>query len=376
MKPTHPAHPAPAPAATLWGRPIFTAKHPDVQTSMARLTQQPPQQPPTQQPPTQQPPTQPPQQPPTQPTHAHAHADAEASFKAIPARRALSQVILTPNTRAELEGALSRVRHQHTLFNEWGLKALDDTGARAVLNLYGPPGTGKSMCAEGIAHELGMPLLTISYAELESKFVGETPKNIERAFQSAREQGAVIFFDEADSILGKRLSSVQQSADHAVNLARSVMLLAMDAFEGVVIFATNLAQNYDSAFVRRIQTHVRFELPDLERRVLIASGMLVPSLPCDPEVTPALLAELSDGLSGADLRTVVLNAAAVAVARQGVARRVARADLELAIEGVRRGQRDVASASGGRRVLEAREEVVSPESLDEETPQAPLAARE
>ena len=344
---------------TLWGRPIFAGKHPDTHTTNKALSDLDASGAPS--------PSSPNPNPNPNTKERGATTQEGPTFSATPARRALSQVILTPNTRAELDGALSRVRHQHTLFHEWGLKALDEKGARAVLNFYGPPGTGKSMCAEGIAHELGMPLLTVSYAELESKFVGETPKNIERAFQSAREQGAVIFFDEADSILGKRLSSVQQSADHAVNLARSVMLLAMDAFEGVVIFATNLAQNYDSAFVRRIQTHVRFELPDLERRALIAQGMLVPSLPCDPAVTPALLAELSDGLSGADLRTVVLNAAAVAVARQGEARRVARADLELAIEGVRRGQKDVANTPSGRRVLESREEVVPPDSLDEQT---------
>lgn len=338
--------PASAPR-TLFGRPISTTLHPDAHTT-AQATRDLDEQPSGQ-----------------RARGEQAKEQEGPAFSAEPPQHALRDVILTPATREEVEGALSRVRHRHTLFNEWGLKALDKKGARAVLNFYGPPGTGKSMCAEAVAHEMGMPILKVSYAELESKFVGETPKNIEKAFKAAREQGAVIFFDEADSILGKRLGSVQQSSDHAVNLARSVMLLAMDAFEGVVVFATNLAQNYDSAFVRRIQTHVRFELPDLERRAQIAAGMLVPALPRAEEVTPALLAALSEGLSGADLRTVVLNAAAVAVAREGAARRVERADLARAVEGVRRGREEVASPGGGApRVIESREEVVSPESLD------------
>ena len=100
----------------------------------------------------------------------------------------------------------------------WGLRRLFPHLSGTALNLYGPPGTGKTLCAEALAYELGRPLLVADYAEIESKYVGDTPKNIVRCFEQAEHAEAVLFFDEADLILGSRLSSVSQSADHGVNV--------------------------------------------------------------------------------------------------------------------------------------------------------------
>jgi SpoVK/Ycf46/Vps4 family AAA+-type ATPase len=284
-------------------------------------------------------------------------------FKAEQPNWQIDDVILPQAVRVEIDSALDRIRHQETLFHDWGLSKVDPHGARSVLNFYGPPGTGKSMCAEAIASYMGKPIIKVNYADLESKYVGETPKNIEGAFEAAREQDAVIFFDEADSILGKRLSSVTQGADHSVNLSRSVMLLAMDRFDGVVLFATNLAQNYDEAFVRRIQSHIRFELPDLKAREQICTRMLVERLPRADEVTAQSFAALSEGLSGGDLRTVTLNAASRAVSREGEARKVTLEDLQGCIEQVRLGKQEVAQQAKSERPMEVREEEVTPESL-------------
>jgi SpoVK/Ycf46/Vps4 family AAA+-type ATPase len=290
---------------------------------------------------------------------------ASEQFPAREPERSLEEVVHPAKVRAQLNAALDRLRHSVTLFDEWGLSAIDPHGARAVLNFYGPPGTGKSMTAEAIAHHMGKRVITVSYAELESKYVGDTPKNIRRAFQAAREQDALIFFDEADSILGKRLSSVTQSADHGVNVSRSVMLMEMDRFDGLLIFATNLAQNYDSAFVRRIQTHIALELPDEAGREAIAEKMLVAKLPREPQVTPKSLAQLSEGLSGGDLRTVVINAASHAVSREGEDRLLKLSDLERCVAEVREAKEEVA-ATKARAPQEVEEQELSPEEVPSE----------
>jgi ATP-dependent 26S proteasome regulatory subunit len=135
-------------------------------------------------------------------------------------------------------------------------------------------------------------------------------------------------------------------------LSRSVMLLAMDKFEGVVVFATNLAQNYDSAFVRRIHNHIKFELPDLAAREHIFEKMLVPELPLDPEVTAKSLAMISEGLSGGDLRTIVINAAAKAVSRTGLEQLVKKADFEQAISETLKAKQEISKPTTQTQVSE------------------------
>lgn len=281
-----------------------------------------------------------------------AETEFEDKYKPVDPHWLLDQVVLTESTRRQIDGALARILHRKTLFEDWGLSKIDPKGARAVLNFYGPPGTGKSMSAEAVAKHMNKMLIKVNYADLESKYVGDTPKNIMAAFESAKKHDAVIFFDEADSILGKRLTSVTQGADHGVNVSRSVMLLAMDQFEGIVVFATNLAQNFDSAFVRRIQTHVHFDLPDYDCRVRLAEYMLVKEMPITDNLTPASFAEISEGLSGGDFRTVVLNAAAVAVSRQGDAQRVSLDDIQGEIESVNKAKNVVAGQQVPKKVTE------------------------
>lgn len=276
----------------------------------------------------------------------------QEAFVARAARRQMEELIVPESTMQELLTLIERLKHQRTLYEEWGLKALDHSGGRTVLNLYGPPGTGKTLAAEAIAHYLHKPLLDINYAELESKYVGETGKNIARAFEAAREQGAVLFFDEADSVLGKRLVEVRQSADHGVNQSRSVMLKQLEAFEGVVIFATNMAKNYDGAFVRRILGHVRFALPGEAERCRLWARYLLPTLPCAPEVTPQALAPLGEGLSGGELLNALLGAASQAVRRSGEHQRVSLEDLRQHVERVARARAEIGDYDYGDRAPE------------------------
>lgn len=181
----------------------------------------------------------------------------------------LEQVALNAKVREQIKTAISAVRYKRKMSEEWGMSDYFAGNRAIILNFYGKPGTGKSMTAEAVAKALGKKVYHINYSELESKYVGETPKNIRKAFECATKDDAVLIFDEADSFLGKRLTSVTQSADYGVNITRSVLLMELEKFTGVVVFTTNLISNYDEAFKRRILLSVYFEMPDEEARTVI-----------------------------------------------------------------------------------------------------------
>lgn len=269
--------------------------------------------------------------------------------------RSMDDLIVSSTVRNRIETTLNRLRFHDVLYNEWNLKKIDPHGNRVAINLFGLPGTGKSFCAEAIAHYLQRKIIKINYAEIESKYVGETPKNITAAFKKAKQTKAVLFFDEADSILGKRLTNVTQSADHGVNVSRSVMLLELDKFDGVVIFATNLAGNYDQAFVRRILSHIEFELPDPECRIKLWEYLLVAEIPRDNNITSEWLADVSDGLAGGDILNVVIASASCAVERIGEERKVLQTDILTEINHVRTSKSKIGSRSQSNRKVSVTE---------------------
>src|SRR5690606_23679686 len=145
-------------------------------------------------------------------------------------------------------------------------------------NFAGPSGTGKTICAEAVAHALGRRLMIVRYAEVESMWMGETPKNVAAIFRLAREQNAVLLFDEADAIAARRSRSVDHSFLRETNTVVSVLLQELEVFDGVVIFATNMAANFDPAFERRIRTHVLFEMPGVDEREQIWRVQMHPRL--------------------------------------------------------------------------------------------------
>ena len=255
-------------------------------------------------------------------------------------KKTLQDLILSEATRQQINSLLQKVKLHEILYENFGLGKVDLSGGRTTINLYGPPGTGKSVTAEAIANALGKPMIRVNYAEIESKFVGETPKNIKEAFRFAKENDAILFFDEADSILGKRLSNVRQSTDHAVNVSRSVMLLELDSFKGVTLFATNFMSNYDSAFVRRIIGHIEMPLPSEQERIQLYQKMIPAEYPqgiTDEELYH--IACHSEGLSGAEILNVIINAATFALNREGIQCKVGPHDFELAIEGVKKAKK-------------------------------------
>lgn len=229
-------------------------------------------------------------------------------------QRTFRDVILPPNTRRALEEALAQVRNHSLIFNRWGLGERHTSGLGLAFNFAGPPGTGKTICAEAIAHSLGRKLLVVDYAEVESMWMGETPKNIVAAFRAAAENNAVLFFDEADAIAGRRTAGSRLPQDREANITVNVLLRELEAFNGVVIFATNLAANFDPAFERRIRAHVRFEMPGMEERERIWAVQVHPGkTPLASDVDFRALAGQFD-VSGGDIKNAVLKGAAAAAA--------------------------------------------------------------
>ena len=239
------------------------------------------------------------------------------AVETIVPERTFADVILPEETRRTLEEALGQVRNHTLIFGRWGLGERHASGLGLAFNFAGPPGTGKTICAEAIARALGMKLLVVDYAEVESMWMGETPKNIAGVFRAAVEQNAVLFFDEADAIASRRTLAGGLGQDRESNLTVNVLLRQLDAFNGVVIFATNMAVNFDPAFERRIRTHVHFLMPAAEERERIWQVQIHPrKTPLARDVDFRVLAERYE-VSGGDIKNAVLKAAAAAAAEGG-----------------------------------------------------------
>jgi SpoVK/Ycf46/Vps4 family AAA+-type ATPase len=250
--------------------------------------------------------------------------------------RTLADVVLPPQTRRTLDQALAQVRNHTLIFHRWGLGERHTSGRGLAFNFAGPPGTGKTICAEAIAHALGKKLLVVDYAEAESMWFGETPKNIVATFRAAAEQNAVLFFDEADAIATRRSAGAPMPHDRETNLTINVLLRELEAFNGIVIFATNLAANFDPAFERRIRTHVLFEMPGAEERERIWELQVHPKkTPLAPDVDFRKLAERYV-VSGGDIKNAVIKAAAAAAAEPGpdLGKRISQRHFESATEEV------------------------------------------
>jgi SpoVK/Ycf46/Vps4 family AAA+-type ATPase len=239
------------------------------------------------------------------------------AVESVVPRRTFDDVVLPPATRRALDHALTQVTSHDLVFRRWGLGDRHPTGLSLAFNFAGPSGTGKTICAEAIAHALGKRLLVVRYAELESMWMGETPKNVAAVFRFAIEEDAVLFFDEADAIATRRATSGDQAALREANIVVNVLLQELERFGGVVIFATNLAANFDPAFERRLRTHVLFEMPGVEERERIWRVQLHPTLtPIADDVDFGDLARRHEA-TGGDIRNAVLHAALAAAAEPG-----------------------------------------------------------
>ena len=256
-------------------------------------------------------------------------------------RRTFSDVILPDSTRRALADALVEIEKHALIFRQWGLGERHATGTGLAFNFAGPPGTGKTICAEAVARALGKRLLKVRASEIESCWVGETGKNVTALFREARQQDAVLFFDEADSIASRRFAGTSHGYERESNQVVNVLLNELENYGGIVIFATNLARNFDPAFERRIRTHILFAMPGPEDREKIWRVQVHPEkTPLARDVDFAALAGRYE-ISGGDIKNAVLRAAQMAAAEEGADRHKTIAQKHL--------------VAGVERVLEARQ---------------------
>lgn len=239
-----------------------------------------------------------------------------------------SALVVSPAVREALLDLVSLERARRTLVSEWGFEREAERGLGTSALFFGPSGTGKSLAAEAIAWELGRPIKRVNAAQLVSKWVGEGAKNIESVFEEARQHEAVLVFDEADALFAAR-TTVGSSTDRYANLDVAVLLSAMERFSGVVILTTNLAENVDAAFRRRLRFVVEFAVPDAASRHALWRRLLPDRLPVEDGLDLQGLAD-EFVLTGAQVRNAIVKAASRAALRLEPERRVTRADLHAA----------------------------------------------
>lgn len=243
-------------------------------------------------------------------TTAEKRAPEKIQWTVSKPRYKMTDLLLNRETAAQLEDVISFFENQTLLFKTWGMEERYGGQSGLAVNLYGPPGTGKTVAAHAIADALQKSMICVDYAEIESKYVGETSKNLSNLFKTATETGAVIFFDEADALLSKRVTNMTSATDVSVNQTRSVLLNLLNQYTGIILFATNFIQNFDAAFLRRIRYHVQFYLPDAELRRQLWRMYIPSKMPC--LINFDEMAEKYENISGSDIATAVFSAAVCA----------------------------------------------------------------
>jgi SpoVK/Ycf46/Vps4 family AAA+-type ATPase len=229
-----------------------------------------------------------------------------------PTPHAWDDLVLPAPTLARLRDFSAAIRDRAIVLDRWGF-GRRAVRARGVSALFaGASGTGKTMAASVIARELALDLFVVDLSTVVSKYIGETEKNLEKVFRAARDAGAILFFDEADALFGKR-SEVKDAHDRYANIEVAYLLQQLDAHDGIVVLATNLSRNLDAAFSRRMRYVIEFPLPGQADRLRLWHGIFPAEAPLDTDVDLAFLAA-SFPLAGGDIRNVALEAAYLAAA--------------------------------------------------------------
>jgi hypothetical protein len=225
-------------------------------------------------------------------------------------RESWQDLVLPERSLALLRSISAYLRHRELVLEDWGFEATV-TGEHGVKVLFfGESGTGKTMAARVLAGELGLELYRIDLATVVSKYIGETEKNLDRIFAAAQDSNAILFFDEADAVFGKR-SEVKDAHDRYANIEVAYMLQKMECYDGAVILATNLRSNIDDAFLRRLDLAIEFPFPELDQRRAIWRTLLPARAPVADDVDLDLLAA-NFRLSGGSIRNCSLAAAFIA----------------------------------------------------------------
>ena len=224
-------------------------------------------------------------------------------------------LVLPADQMAQLREIANHIRYRTVVYQAWGFDAKLALGKGLNVLFAGPPGTGKTMAADVLAGALGLDLYRIDLSMVVSKYIGETEKNLARIFAEARTSNAVLFFDEADALFGKR-TQVHDAHDRYANVEISYLLQKMEEYQGLVILATNLRKNIDEAFVRRLHFAVDFPIPGPANRLRIWAQIWPAATPRDPSLDLDVLAEQVE-VAGGNIRNIALASAFLAAADGG-----------------------------------------------------------
>jgi hypothetical protein len=247
--------------------------------------------------------------------HTGAQLQSSPALRKLAARIELKyewdDIVLPPRAIRQLRDVCRALEYRHIVHDQWGLgRRLTGTGLAVLFT--GASGTGKTMSASIVARALGLEMYRIDLSAVVSKYIGETEKNLERIFTEAQTSNAVLFFDEADALFGKR-SEVKDAHDRYANIETAYLLQRMESYDGIVILATNLGRNIDEAFARRMFDTIEFPLPEPPYRERIWRAMLATGAPLSSDVDVPFLSRHFE-LSGGNIRNVVLTAAFTAAA--------------------------------------------------------------
>jgi ATP-dependent 26S proteasome regulatory subunit len=247
---------------------------------------------------------------------AQSNQKLGALARKLARRRAWADLILPDNSVAQLRELCAQMKHRGLVFDEWGFgyRLAARTGLCALF--YGPSGTGKTMAVEVVAGELQLDAFKIDLSTVVSKYIGETEKNLSRIFQEAENSNAVLFFDEADALFGKR-SEVKDAHDRYANIEINYLLQRIEEFDGMVVLATNLRKNIDEAFFRRMNFAVEFPFPEEADRYRIWQRHFPDAAPVADDVDFNFLAGRVN-VAGGNIKNIVVNAAFLAAENSGV----------------------------------------------------------
>jgi hypothetical protein len=224
-------------------------------------------------------------------------------------RRSWSDLVLPAPQAEQLQSISAYLRHRDRVLDDWGYA--DTVSGQGLTALFaGEPGTGKTLAAQVVATDLGLDVFRVDLATVVSKYIGETERNLDRIFDAAEGSNAILFFDEADALFGKR-SEVKDAHDRYANIEVSYLLQRMEAYSGAVLLATNYRRNIDEAFLRRLDLAVEFPFPDAADRVHIWNRLLPASAPIAADVDVGALAARFE-LSGGSIRNCSVAAAFMA----------------------------------------------------------------
>ncbi|MCR5594481.1 MAG: AAA family ATPase [Lachnospiraceae bacterium] len=245
----------------------------------------------------------------------------------IPSSYTWDDLQIEPGQRSVLITACDRFRYRNRIARKLWLQKRAAYGNGVSILLCGPPGTGKTMAAQVISEELQLPLYRIDVSQIYSKYLGETQKNLGEVFDQAQKTNVILFFDEADALFSKR-TEVSDAHDKYANAETAYLLQKIEAHSGIVLLATNLFQNFDSAFVRRLTYVVKFYKPEVETRLALWKSILPDTMDVSPDVNYEFFAENFD-IPGSTIKSILYSAMYMASAQN---RELTNRDIVLAIK--------------------------------------------